>query len=118
MWKALMRFLKWIKLAESSGSVDQNSIFPLENKNEVQLKKPQVVDIDFDKNFMQLVLSVNVFTDVAPSRFEQAVLAQLDELLLSSSLDKNILPRLPAVVPQLLSSLKNDDVFTTRTIRK
>ncbi len=110
MWKALMRFLRWIKLAESSGSVDQSNIFPLENKNKVQLEKSQVIDIDFDKNFMQLVLSVNVFTDVAPSRFEQAVLEQLDELLLSSSLDKNILPRLPAVVPQLLSSLKNDDV--------
>jgi len=110
MWKALMQFLRWIKLAESSGSVDQNSIFPPENKNEVQLEKSQVVDIDFDKNFMQLVLSINVFTDVAPSRFEQTVLEQLDELLLSSSLDKNILPRLPAVVPQLLSSLKNDDV--------
>lgn len=109
MWKALMWFLKWIKLAESSISVDKSDTFPLEDQNQIALEKSQAASIDFDKNFMQLVLSINVFTDIAPSRFEQIVLEQLDELLLSSSLDSNILPRLPAVIPQLLSSLKSDD---------
>ena len=109
MWKALMQFIRWIKSASASIPVDPDHLPSLKKPTETRQENNGAVEINFDQAFMEMVLSINPFTDIKPSSFEQAILQQLDELLLSSSLDQNILPRLPAVVPQLLSSLKNDD---------
>lgn len=109
MWKTLIRFFTWRKLSDSPVLAPQSPTQLVEVSPDFLQEKTRITDFDLDENFIRLVLGINAFIDVKPSRFEQATLKQLDELLASASLNEKMLPRLPAVVPQLLSSLKNDD---------
>lgn len=109
MWKALIRFFMWRKPADSPVLALQNPAQTVEILTDVAQAKTRIINFDLDEAFIRLILGVNVFTDVKSSRFEQIVLKQLDELLASSSLNEKMLPRLPAVIPQLLNSLKSDD---------
>ena len=109
MWKALIRFFTGRKPPESPELTSQHPAQIVEVSLGIEQEKTQITDFDLDETFIRLVLGVDAFTDVKPGRFEQAVLKQLDELLASTGLNEKMLPRLPALVPQLLSSLKNDD---------
>ncbi len=65
---------------------------------------------EVEDSFHRCVLGVEAATDDAPSAAEQATLKRLRDAFGGERFDVGQLPRLPAVVPQLLRSLKNDDV--------
>jgi len=109
MWKALIRFFTWRKSSGSPVLTPQHPDQSVEISPGEAQEKTRAADFELDEAFIRLILGIDAFIDVKPSRLEQATLKQLDELLASVSLNDKMLPRLPAVVPQLLISLKSDD---------
>lgn len=107
MWKALIHFF-WPEKTSNSKSFQKKTPSdweaPLRKQEEVQ-----IIDLDVDETFFELVLGVHLFLDIRPNLVEKRTLEQIDLLLTSDTFDDRILPRLPAVVPQLLNSLKSDD---------
>lgn len=69
----------------------------------------QPVDLDVEQCFVGMILSTKSFLDAKLSRIEKITLQRLEELASAETFDEQMVPRLPAVVPQLLSSLKSDD---------
>lgn len=63
---------------------------------------------EIDDRFHRFVLGLPAAQDSEPSAAELATLRRLE--LLSTRFDMRSLPRLPSVLPQLLRSLKNDNV--------
>jgi HD-like signal output (HDOD) protein len=109
MWKALIRFF-WPEKISGIKPVSQQKTAPareapIENKQQ----KDQTIDLDVDEVFVELILGVHPFLDIRLNVIEKKALEKIDNLLNLDVFDDRILPRLPAVVPQLLSSLKSDD---------
>jgi HD-like signal output (HDOD) protein len=65
---------------------------------------------EVENRFHLCVLGIEAATDDTPSPAEQTTLKRFREAFGGERFDVGKLPRLPAVVPQLLRSLKNDDV--------
>lgn len=107
MWKALIRFFR-LEKTSSSKSAQKKTPSAWETPL-LQQEEAQAIDLDVDEAFLELVLGVHLFLDIRLNLIEKRTLEQIDILLTSDIFDDRILPRLPAVVPQLLSSLKSDD---------
>ncbi|MBB3228329.1 HD-like signal output (HDOD) protein [Luteibacter sp. Sphag1AF] len=69
---------------------------------------------DIEDRFYRLILGVEDSVDVGLSPAEQAALRRMRESFGGDRFDVAQLPRLPAVVPQLLRSLRNDDADSKR----
>jgi HD-like signal output (HDOD) protein len=106
MWKALIRFF-WPEKTSSSKSSQKKT--PAWEAPLLEQEESQVIDLDVDEAFLKLVLGVHLFLDIRLNLIEKRTLEQIDLLLTSDVFDDRTLPRLPAVVLQLLSSLKSDD---------
>jgi HD-like signal output (HDOD) protein len=65
---------------------------------------------EIEERFHRCVLGVEPAAGDAPGPTEQATFKRLREAFGGERFDVGKLPRLPAVIPQLLRSLKNDDV--------
>ena len=109
MWKALIRFF-WPEKTSSSQSSQKKTASVWEAPLQFEQEDLQAVDLDIDEAFLKLVLGVHLFLDIRLNLIEKRTLEQIDLLLTSDVFDDRTLPRLPAVVPQLLSSLKSDDI--------
>ncbi|MFZ1829646.1 MAG: HDOD domain-containing protein [Candidatus Competibacteraceae bacterium] len=106
MWQALIRFFF---PKRSFVTASQRSEV---KKETLRLSEPQnpSTTLDIHEAFVRLVLSIYTFQDTQLSRIEKAALQQIEDLLSAEVFDEKMVPRLPAVVPQLLCSLRSDDV--------
>lgn len=109
MWKALIRFLWTEKTSNVKPSAQKKTASDWEISQHEQEEELRVIDLDVDQAFFELILGVDCFLDMAPNPIEKKTLEKIDVLLNLDVFDDRALPRLPAVVPQLLSSLKSDD---------
>lgn len=62
---------------------------------------------DIDAAFYGLILGVQSPIDSNLNHFEKSVLRQLDQLLASNISHSSLVPRLPAVIPQVMSTLRD-----------
>ncbi|MDQ5910889.1 MAG: hypothetical protein QG599_2986, partial [Pseudomonadota bacterium] len=105
MWQAIIRFFS------PKPPVPSAPRRP-EPERELRRRVPQeapLIQLDIDEMFTGLILGTRAFLDVQINPLEKATLQQLDRLLLADIFDEKMVPRLPAVVPQLLSALRSDD---------
>ncbi|MCP5197216.1 MAG: HDOD domain-containing protein [Gammaproteobacteria bacterium] len=109
MWKTLIRFLWPEKTSKSKPSSQKKTVPTREKSVQSEREKNLVIDLDIDEAFIKLILGVHSFLDVKPNLIEKRALERIDQLLISDVFDDRALPRLPAVVPQLLASLRSDD---------
>ena len=70
----------------------------------------QTVTLEPTEEFFRFLLGVSAFHDMSPQAVEKMVVQQLDKLLSAPVFDERVVPRLPTVVPQLLSALRSDEV--------
>jgi HD-like signal output (HDOD) protein len=106
MWQALIRFFFPKKSFTSS---PQHPEPEGEKLRQTKSREAQSIDLDIEENFTGLVLNTRTFLDTQLNQIERMTLQQLDNLLSADVFDEKMVPRLPAVVPQLLSSLRSED---------
>jgi HD-like signal output (HDOD) protein len=71
--------------------------------------RASVAPTDIDANFYGLVLGVQSTLDCELNNFEKGVLRELDQLLNSDVSHSTLVPRLPAVIPRVMSTLRDRD---------
>ncbi len=105
MWQAIIRFFfpKRPVLSKPQRPEPER-----ESRRRIPREAP-LIELDVDEMFTGLILGTRTFLDVQINPLEKATLQQLDRLLLAEVFDEKMVPRLPAVVPQLLSALRSDD---------
>jgi HD-like signal output (HDOD) protein len=74
-----------------------------------EYERPKLLTVDIEDHFYRLVLSMPAATAVEMRLSEAAMLNRLDLLCGADRFDIGSLPRLPAVLPQLLLLLRSDD---------
>ena len=108
MWKALIRFFFAEKTPSPKASSQKKTASSWGVSPQVEQEESRTIDLDVDQDFFELILGVDCFLDIVPSLIEKKTLDKIDILLNSEVFDDKALPRLPAVVPHLLSALKSD----------
>ena len=68
---------------------------------------------DIDAAFYDLMLGVQSTPDCKPNTFETRALRELDRLLASDIHHSSLVPRLPAVIPRIMSTLRDQESSTT-----
>lgn len=63
---------------------------------------------DLDRSFSALLLAVNECRPAEPEAAERSILQRLEDLAAAPG-DQNLVPRLPAVLPKLMSLVRRDD---------
>ena len=111
MWKALIGFFFPKRSLVSS---PQHSESDRASLRRIEPQEAQSIDLDVEETFTGLVLSTRAFLDTQLNQIEKMTLQQLEGLLSADVFDEKMVPRLPAVVPQLLSSLRSDDASGKR----
>lgn len=106
-------FRKWFGGARGRAAIAQDRLPPL------QSLPPPTIDgaappgalaaDDVEDRFYRLVFAIGPSRDPGLSPTEQTVLRRVRETFGGERFDVGTLPRLPAVVPQLMRSLRNDD---------
>lgn len=111
MFKDLARIFK-TSSSEAAAAPTKPAAMPVvEAITHINHQEVRVVGFDLDEVFTGLVLGVSAFTETTLNVFEKTVLDQIDEILNADSAEahEKMLPRLPAVVPQLLNAMKSED---------
>ncbi len=105
MWEALIRFL-----------FAKRSFVPTPQCSEVKRETLRLVEsqessvnLDVSEAFVGLILGCHPFLDIQINQIEKSTLQQIESLLSAEVFDEKMVPRLPAVIPQLLSSLRSDN---------
>ncbi len=105
MWKALIRLFFRPHPSTPAPRQSETRAEP-ESADKLQ---DTTVGLDINQAFISLVLGNIVFLDIEIDLVEKSTLKYLDRLLSAEVFDEKMIPRLPAVVPQLLSSLRNEE---------
>lgn len=106
MWKALIDFFFPKRSLAASPPRSERERASLRR---IESQEGQTIDLDVEESFVGLILNTRTFLDTQLNQLEKMTLQQLEELLSAEVFDEKMVPRLPAVVPQLLSSLRSDD---------
>lgn len=69
---------------------------------------------DLDLQFSTWVIGANSFAETSLSNDERQLLASVENVMRPDAADSDLLPRVPAVVPRLLQSLRDENVTTTK----
>lgn len=64
---------------------------------------------EIDTAFYGLILGVQSALDTRPNKFESRVLRELDRLIVADISHSSLVPRLPAVIPRVMGTLRDQD---------
>lgn len=118
---------KWInrllgiaeKKSELPAVADNSTVFVTDfNTTCASLSEMQSPDIDIDAIFYRWLIGSKASAATGAGALEKTILDALDELAQSELAGANLVPRVPAIIPQLLRSLRDEHISASELSRQ
>lgn len=131
-WRSEGILIGFLKSVFSSNQCKVRSVNPtrgadLDRPESLAIKSPQcstshllMRDLPLDLNlyFSAWMIGTDSTVEMTPNKAERQLLIAMEEVMNSNSGDTGVLPRVPAVIPRLLQSLRDENVTTAKIAQK